>query len=64
MGDDSREVPGEVRVNLRWQTAQVEMIKRAARLAGVPYQTWIKQVAWRHAIQELKDAQGADAVAE
>ncbi len=46
----------EARVNFRWGVAQVEVIKRAAQLAGVPYQTWLKQVAWRQAVADLRDA--------
>lgn len=46
----------EARVHFRWGAAQVQVIKRAAALAGVPYQTWIKQVAWRQAMADLKDA--------
>ncbi|MBW1878398.1 MAG: hypothetical protein JRI25_16070 [Deltaproteobacteria bacterium] len=46
----------EARVNFRWGTAQVDLIKRAAKLAGVPYQTYIKQVVFRKAMEDLKDA--------
>jgi predicted DNA binding CopG/RHH family protein len=48
----------EARVNFRWGVAQVALIKRAADLAGVPYQTYIKQVVFRQAIADLKDAAG------
>jgi predicted DNA binding CopG/RHH family protein len=44
------------RVNFRWGVAQVALIKRAADLAGVPYQTYIKQVVFRQAVADLKDA--------
>ena len=46
----------EARVNFRWGAAQVAVIKRAADLAGVPYQTYIKQVVFRQAIEDLKSA--------
>jgi predicted DNA binding CopG/RHH family protein len=46
----------EARVNFRWGSAQVAVIKRAADLAGVPYQTYIKQVVFRQAIEDLKSA--------
>lgn len=46
----------EARVNFRWGVAQVAVIKRAAELAGVPYQTYIKQVVFRQAVEDLKDA--------
>jgi predicted DNA binding CopG/RHH family protein len=44
------------RVNIRWGTVQVDLVKRAAKLAGVPYQTYIKQVVFRQALADLKDA--------
>ena len=44
------------RVNFRWGVAQVDVVKRAAQLAGVPYQTYIKQVVFRQAIDDIKDA--------
>ena len=44
------------RVNFRWGAAQVAVIKHAAELAGVPYQTYIKQVVFRQALDDLKDA--------
>lgn len=47
---------GEARVNLRWGRAQVAVVKRAAELAGVPYQTYMKQVVFRRAVEDLKDA--------
>lgn len=49
----------EVRVSFRWEAAPLDAVKRAAALAGVPYQTWIKMVVWRAAVQELKAAQGS-----
>lgn len=46
----------EVRVNFRWGTSQLHLVKKAADLAGVPYQTYIKQVIYRQAVADLKDA--------
>jgi predicted DNA binding CopG/RHH family protein len=46
----------EARVNFRWGSAQVDVVKRAADLAGVPYQTYIKQVVWRQAIEDIRSA--------
>ena len=48
--------PDRTRVNFRWKHAQVDVVKRAARLVGVPYQSWIKLVAYRQAIADLKAA--------
>jgi len=47
----------EARVNFRWGKAQVDIVKEAAELMGVPYQTYIKQVVFRQAIADLRAAQ-------
>ena len=49
----------DARVNFRWGRAQVATVKRAADMAGVPYQTYIKLVTYRQAIADL---QAADAM--
>lgn len=48
----------EARVNFRWGRKQVALVKRAADLMGVPYQTYIKHVVYRQAIDDLKQASG------
>lgn len=50
----------EMRVNMRWGKTQVAVIRRAAALYGMPYQTYVKQAALRQAIADL---QAAEAVA-
>lgn len=47
----------EARVNFRWGTKQLELVKKVANLMGVPYQTYIKQVVYRQCLQDLKDAE-------
>jgi predicted DNA binding CopG/RHH family protein len=47
----------EARVNFRWGTEQIELVKKVAKLMGVPYQTYIKQVVYRQCLQDLKDAE-------
>ncbi|MBI4495116.1 MAG: hypothetical protein HY690_20265 [Chloroflexi bacterium] len=47
----------EMRVNMRWGRAQVDVIKRAAALYGMPYQTYVKQAAFRQALADLKEAE-------
>ena len=47
------------RVNFRWGKVQVELVKRAAELVGVPYQTYIKLVVYRQAVEDLKDSHSA-----
>lgn len=48
----------ETRVNFRWGKIQVDTVKRAAALAGVPYQTYIKQIVFRQAVADLRAAEG------
>ncbi len=45
----------EMRVSMRWGKAQVELVKRAAALFGMPYQTYVKQAAMRQAVADLRD---------
>ena len=47
------------RVNFRWGREQVELVKRVAQLMGVPYQTYIKQVVYKQALADLKEASAA-----
>lgn len=49
----------EERLSMRWPRASLDTVRRAARLHGVPYQTYVKQVAVRQAITDLKDAAAA-----
>ena len=44
---------------LRWGKAQLDVVRRAARLAGVPYQTYFKEAAFRCAINDLRAAREA-----
>ncbi|MBX9772035.1 MAG: hypothetical protein K2X29_11725 [Candidatus Obscuribacterales bacterium] len=46
----------ETRVNFRWGKVQLELVKRAAKLMGVPYQTYLKQVVYRQSLIDLKSA--------
>ncbi len=49
--------PGEARVNFRWGREQLAFVKRAAATMGVPYQTYIKQAAFRQAAADLQTVQ-------
>jgi predicted DNA binding CopG/RHH family protein len=46
-------------VNFRWGREQVELVKRVAHLMGVPYQTYMKQVVYKQALADLKEASAA-----
>lgn len=50
------ELKREVNVNFRWTVGQVELVKRAAALHGVPYQTYLKEAVVRQALADLKAA--------
>jgi predicted DNA binding CopG/RHH family protein len=50
---------GEVRVHLRWNREQIEIVKRAAARRGVPYQTYLKQAVMRQALTDLNGAAAA-----
>jgi predicted DNA binding CopG/RHH family protein len=47
-------------VNFRWESAPLDMVRLAAELAGVPYQTWMKQVLYEHAVQAIMAAREVD----
>ncbi|CAA9242824.1 MAG: hypothetical protein AVDCRST_MAG77-1772 [uncultured Chloroflexi bacterium] len=48
-------------VTLRWGRKQIAVVKRAAALMGVPYQTYLKQVVFRHALDDIAAAERAGA---
>lgn len=43
----------DVRVNFRWKKYQLEKIKWAAKIMGIPYQTYVKQVLLRQAWKDI-----------
>lgn len=47
----------QMRMQIRWGIKQVEVIKRAARLMGIPYQTYIKQALFHQAINDIEQAE-------
>jgi predicted DNA binding CopG/RHH family protein len=49
----------EARVNFRWGKEQVDVVKQAAKLMGIPYQTFIKQTVFERALGIIKDMQAA-----
>ena len=44
---------------MRWSRQALEVVREAAELHGVPYQTYVKQVVFRQALTDLKDAAAA-----
>ncbi len=49
----------ETHVNMRWGKGQLLIIRKAAALAGVPYQSYLKQAAIGRAIEDLRAAKQA-----
>jgi predicted DNA binding CopG/RHH family protein len=49
----------DAHVTLRWGRRQLEIVRKAARLAGVPYQTYLKQATMQRAIDDLRAAREA-----
>ncbi len=46
-------------VTLRWGRGQIAVVKRAAAILGVPYQTYLKQVVFRQAVSDIEHAEAA-----
>jgi predicted DNA binding CopG/RHH family protein len=44
-------------VTLRWGREQIAVVKRAAELLGVPYQSYLKQVVFKQAIVDIQQAE-------
>lgn len=47
-------------VNFRWEAAPLDVVRLAADLAGVPYQTWMKQVLYKEAVAAITAAREVD----
>ena len=45
------------RVNFRWQKTPLNLIKSVAAAMGIPYQTYMKQVLYRQALEDLQHIQ-------
>ncbi|HEY9680462.1 MAG: hypothetical protein AB1457_17690 [Chloroflexota bacterium] len=43
------------RVNFRWNREALDVVKQAAKLMGIPYQTFIKQTVFEHSLSIIKD---------
>ena len=52
----------EIRVNMRWRQAQIDLIREAAGRLRMPYQVHIRQAAFRQAISDLKETEAMNVV--
>lgn len=57
MIDEAEKELDETRVSFRWGKEQLEIVKRAADLMGIPYQTFLKLAVYEHALAVLKDGE-------
>lgn len=57
--EDAVAAEEEVRTSLRWRREQMRAVQRAAALFGIPYQTYLKQAAFRQAIADIQAATAA-----
>jgi predicted DNA binding CopG/RHH family protein len=44
-------------VSLRWGKEQIAVVKRAAAIMGIPYQTYLKQVVFKQALADIEQAE-------
>lgn len=56
MIDEAEQELEATRVSFRWNKESLQVVRLAAQLIGVPYQTFMKQVVYEHAMKVLKDA--------
>ncbi|MBV9328475.1 MAG: hypothetical protein JO352_32570 [Chloroflexi bacterium] len=56
VGDDQVDEPavGEERTTIRWPAEQLATIRRAAAEYGLPYQIYIRDAAFRRALEDLQ----------
>ncbi len=47
------------RVNFRWSREALDVVKQAAGLVGIPYQTFMKQTVFEHALAIIKQTEAA-----
>ncbi len=49
----------EARIFFRWNNQQLKLVKKAASLIGVPYQTYIKTVLIEKAVKDIREIEEA-----
>ena len=42
------------KMQIRWGTKQIEVLKKAASIMGIPYQTYVKHVAYIQAMEDIE----------
>ena len=46
-----------MRMQIRWGKKQVSLVKKAAVLMGIPYQTYVKQALFHQAVEDIKNSE-------
>jgi predicted DNA binding CopG/RHH family protein len=44
----------QMKMQIRWGVKQIDVVKRAASIMGIPYQTYVKHVVYRQAIEDIE----------
>jgi predicted DNA binding CopG/RHH family protein len=44
----------QARVNFRWSKEALEVVKQAAKMVGIPYQTYMKQTVFEHSLSIIE----------
>ena len=50
----------DLRISFRWGKEQLEVVKKAAKQMGVPYQTFMKMAVFQRALDVLKDVEATN----
>jgi predicted DNA binding CopG/RHH family protein len=43
----------EKRIHFRWNSSQIDIVKKASALMGIPYQTYLKQAVFEKALKDI-----------
>jgi predicted DNA binding CopG/RHH family protein len=57
--EDAEKEIEEARIFFRWNTQQLKLVKKAASLIGIPYQTYIKTVLIERSVKDIKEIEEA-----
>jgi predicted DNA binding CopG/RHH family protein len=53
------QIPEEAKVTMRWRREQLDVVRKAADLFGMPSRTYVKQAAFRAALDDLQKLEAA-----
>ena len=44
----------QMKMQIRWGIKQINVVKKAASIMGIPYQTYVKHVVYKQAIEDIE----------